>query len=389
MRSGTMTAITFDYDALKHKHAETRGWRDLGKWLFGLATIGLGGFYFWGTTSVIPEGKVGLRRKYNGELELLPPGRHSNFPWEEYVCEPQSIYGSDLIVLGPYKIVNVHTNHYAVTYNRAVLETLPAGVYLIEDPLHTVNPKFISTKRETKQLNTITAYTNDIVGLDINADVQYQIDDPKLAIQEIKDIENSINETARITICRLVAEHRLREFMPATAEISKTHPKDKEHAHSDDGIRSLIEDISSSIREQLKAVGIRLLNIGITSLTIKNNTLAHELAQGAVVNTQVASKMVTAESEAQVRLVGAQAEAESIRVIAEAQAEALRSHGKAICDIAKELQLDPQVIYEGEQRTKMVSQAHNPHLFLADKTGQLPARVLTINTEENHSIPRQ
>lgn len=50
-------------------------------------TLGLGGLYLWATTRVIKEGEVGLRQTASGKMVLLPPGRHSNFPWESYATK--------------------------------------------------------------------------------------------------------------------------------------------------------------------------------------------------------------------------------------------------------------------------------------------------------------
>lgn len=43
-------------------------------------------------------------------------------------------------------------------------------------------------KRETEELTKIRVYTKDSVGLDVYADVQYEITDPLLALSKVDHI---------------------------------------------------------------------------------------------------------------------------------------------------------------------------------------------------------
>src|SRR4051812_36904272 len=80
----------FDIREITDRYEKQKGWRELGKWFFAIATFGFGALWLLLTTSIVKEGEIGLRRNFRGEMTLLPPGRHSNFPWEEYPVQPQS-----------------------------------------------------------------------------------------------------------------------------------------------------------------------------------------------------------------------------------------------------------------------------------------------------------
>ena len=119
--------MKLDMAKVKSDYAASQGGRELGKWIFSIATFGLGALYLWGTTTVIQEGEIGLRQSASGKMVLLPPGRHSNFPWEEYSSKTVSLSKKD-IQLGPYQIITVDTGYVAKTYNKGHLEILQVFV---------------------------------------------------------------------------------------------------------------------------------------------------------------------------------------------------------------------------------------------------------------------
>ncbi len=112
--------MLFDIDKLKDDYAGEKGNRELNKWIFSIATGGLGALYLWATTVIIREGEIGIRQTGSGDMVLLPPGRHSNFPWESYPQEPQPL-SKKHIKLGPYKILTIETG-YGVMLESGVWE---------------------------------------------------------------------------------------------------------------------------------------------------------------------------------------------------------------------------------------------------------------------------
>lgn len=338
----------------------------------------MGALYLWLTTSIIRQGEIGLRCNNRGELILLPPGRHSNFPWESYLVRPYSLSRKS-IQLGPYKIISVETGYIAKTFNQGKLEILTEGQHLLTDASH-VFDSFVAVKQETKKLQAVTAYTSDNVGLTLHADVRYQIENPEEAIRQIDDIDNSIKEIAEISISQIVSHHNLADFAPVTSV-------GEGHGH---GITEVITELTTKITEQLRQLGIKLLNIGITSWSINDKELAHELAQGAVIQSQAQSKMLSAEREADVKGILTKAEASARIVLAQSDAEALKLKGTAIQEMTEAFRDNPaaQEIYARSQQVELVRGANNPNLFFSEQlvgSAQLPQ--LTVPVLQNaHSV---
>lgn len=210
----------------------------------------------------------------------------------------------------------------------------------------------------------------------LHADVRYQIEKPKEAITQIDDIENSIKEIAEISISQIVSHHNLADFAPATSTINFSDAKPNQ------GIGDVIKELTAAVTEQLAKLGIKLLNIGITSWKITDSGLAHELAQGAVVKSQTQSKLLSAENAAQVKKIEVETESNSILILAEAQAQAIIRKGQAYATVAKNMGDSPiaQSIYQLSQQTDMVSHAKNANLFFAPpgSSSNLPTMVTPI-----------
>lgn len=169
--------MKFNISTVKEEYQKNRSnWRSIGKWLFSLLTFPVGPWLLWKNTVVIREGEIGLRRTGTGEMVLLPPGRHSNFPWESYPVGIKSL-ASDEIKMGPYTIVTVESGNVGKTLHKGKLQILGEGQHLLTDASHLFK-EAISIKEETKGLHQVQAYTADNVGITLYADVRYQIEDP-------------------------------------------------------------------------------------------------------------------------------------------------------------------------------------------------------------------
>lgn len=363
--------MKLDMAQIQQDYELSRGWRELKKYAFAIGTFGLGALYLWATTSIIKQGEIGLRRNNQGKMILLPPGRHSNFPWEEYPVEPQSL-SNKKIDLGPYKIISVETGYIAKTFNQGKLEILEEGQHLLQDAAH-IFDSFIPVKQETKKLHAVTAYTSDNVGLTLHADVRYQIENPDQAIRQIDEIDTSITEIAVISISQIVSHHNLADFAPVT-----NVGQDQHH-----GISEVISELTAKITEQLRQLGIKLLNIGITSWTINDKELAHELAQGAVIQSQAQSKMLSAKREAEVKGILTEADACAVIALAKSDAEAIKLRGAALQEVAEQFKENPaaQEMYARAQQIDLVKGAKNPNLFFSQQLVggvQLPQLTLPV-----------
>ena len=377
-----VTRYTFDLATIKSEYkANHSTWiREAAKWVFGIGTFGIGALYLWATTSIIKEGQIGLRRNARGELILLPPGRHSNFPWETYEVQPQSLSGNCL-KLGPYKIITVQTGYVAKTLRCGVLEILQAGQHILKDANHTFNEKdgFVSIKEETKTLKPVKALTSNGVVLEIKADVRYQIEDPLLAITKVDEIENTIFEIAKINIAQVVSHHSLSEFVPVT--MSETaivrqrededfveeqhHAVDEESTVPRKGLSKVLRELMDDITAQFKQRGIKLLNIGITSWDYEDKALGHEVGQGAVLEAQVRSRIMAANQAAKVKGIEATADSNAQRTIAEGKAAAIETVGKAYRELADSMNDNPIAfqLYQTQQQVQMLAHGNNPHII--------------------------
>jgi len=366
--------MKFELDKIKQDYEASKGFREVSKWIFGIATLGLGALYLRSTTCVIKDGEIGLRSNARGEMTLLPPGRHSNFPWEDYPCRPQSL-AKTYIELERYKIITVQRGQVAQTSNHGNLEILQEGQHLIMDPSHVFN-NFVSVKQETKELDQVSASTSDNVALTFKADVRYYISDPAKALGTINDIRKSVMKCAEMAITSIVGSHRLNDFAPTATNVDVQQAK---------GFTKLLDEIMKNLKTQLNNIGINLLNIGITSWSFDDKALAHELAQGAVIQSQTASKKLTAESDAEILKIESVAQANAITTLAAADADATKIKGEAHKHVADGFKDNPVALqaYQAAQNVEMVERASHPHLFFtanASNQTQIPVVTLPVST---------
>ena len=203
--------------------------------------------------------------------------------------------------------------------------------------------------------------------------MRYQIEDPNEAIRQIDDIEKTITEIAEFNISQIVSHHTLAEFTPAKVNVGQSQQVVDEHG----GISGVIHELTANITKQLQKLGISLLNIGITSWSIKDEPLAHELAQGAVIQAQAQSKMISVEREAAIKDISTKAEASAILTLAASEAEAaviraegdaqaLELKGKAIKKVAEQFATDPvgQNIYVNILQADVAKHAKNLNLSI-------------------------
>lgn len=410
------TRYQFNLNQIKHTYKTQHStWkREVGKWLFAIGTFGLGALYLWATTQVIREGEIGLRCDAKGNLILLPPGRHSNFPWESYESKPKSL-SNDLIVLGPYKIITVQTGFVAKTFRNGNLEILPAGQHLITDAAHTIQKDvvFLSVKEEAKTLDDIIVVTSDNIELEIKAKVRYQIINPELVVSSIREIEKTIFEIAELNIAQNVSHHSLAEFVPTTvnADIpsegdeengeeegettgldARVNLQEDDHASIHDiklptkGLSKILQESTRDIKRQFEAKGIKLLNIGITTWDYVNKDLAGKLGEGAVIQSQIRSKILAARQAAKIRAIEAKAESEAQRTIAEGQAAALEKVGNAHVGLAEKMKDTPLAwqLYQTQQQVNLVKYANRPNLFF--NMGASGGVVPTLPIKEENSM---
>lgn len=346
--------MLFDYAKLKRDYEQNKpANRELHKYLFSITTFGLGALYLWSSTKVIKEGEVGLRQDARGNMILLPPGRHSNFPWESYPAEVQNI-SNPVIKLGKYKIITVEAGYVAKTVKGGEIVMLTEGQHLLDDANH-VFAEMIPVKQETKRLEQVTAYTKNNVEISLYADVRYKITEPDKALKEVDNIEQSIKEISEIELSKVIGHHDLDELIPAASGMTARHDLHTQEAEVEDtGLNGVVDELMGKLGEMLKMLGIQIITIGIKSWTINDKSLAHELAQGAVVNSQTTAKVLTAERDANITTIKAQAEADAELI----RAEGFRKAGAQLADQPQAFELARL-----EAQRAIVEAAPNASLF--------------------------
>ncbi|MDF1646680.1 MAG: SPFH domain-containing protein [Legionellaceae bacterium] len=376
--------MKFNLDKFKkdYNQAQKEAGREVNKWLFSVMTFGLGALYLWLTTIIIKDGSIGLRSNARGEMTLLPPGRHSIFPWENYPCRPQSL-SQDIIELDRYKIITVSTGQVAQTRNQGVLEILQEGQHLIDDPSH-IFQEFVSIKQETNKLHEVIASTSDNVGLTLKPDVRYQIIDPQKALGCIHDIQASIIERAEMTISKIVGSHTLADFAPKATNVILEGGSTTGSTTGDAkaGLSAILDEITDSLKANLKDIGIELLSLGVTSWTINDTDLAHQLAQRAVIQSQTESEQLAAEQKASTLKISSEAEAVATKTRADAEAQAIRAIGAAHKEVADSFGESSMAltVYQASQAVEMVKHANNPYLFL-NSGGQQVVPTMPLSTQ--------
>lgn len=317
--------VTYNY---QRNHSP---YRELAKYLFSICTFGLGALWFAATTIVVREGQIGVREDARGKITLLPPGRHSNFPWESYPAPVQDLSQS-VIKLGPYTIITVPTGSVAQTIDKGILTILEAGQHLLLSADH-IFKSFMSIKQETEELKKIQACTNDGVELDIEADVQYEIENPELAISKVDDINKSIKETAANQLNSVIGSHPRQELIPAATKMD-TSPALKEQtkdltgeaksANLQNNFLGIENEVYAKAKDRLAEQGIKLIKVFIKNISIVDKALAHELGQAAVIQSQTNSKLINAKSDAEILRISSEAKAKAIQIEAKATADAAK-----------------------------------------------------------------
>ena len=368
------TVKKFDMDEIKQQYNTSKGPREFFKYAFSFLTLGIGAFFFLGSTRIVKDGEVSLRRTATGKLVLLPPGRHSNFPWEEYVGTPQSL-SEKSIVLGPYKIITVDTGFVAQTSNKGKLHVLPEGQYIITDPSHTFQ-QFISIKQAVKELTDVITTTRDGVSLTLKADVRYVIDNPELALSKMTDITHDIGELAKSNLANIVLNHSWEEFGHATSTSTLHHrsakattnepapaPDQTTPTENKDVVVDVAVELTHLLRNALAELGIRLMNISITGMEVNDTTLASELAQGAAIKVQTESKFMAANNASLLQGIETEAKVNTINRIAQANAEATGLAATALRTALTDSTPEFRAAFEKEQEIRLIAGANRSTLF--------------------------
>jgi len=317
----------------------------------------------WGSTQIVPDGHVALRKTAVGAYILLPPGRYSNLPGEVFVGNPVSLSHAH-IELGPIDIITVRQGEVGITYLSGQLVVLQTGQHILKEAYHTFE-RFVSLKRETIRLDDVHVSTRDNVAMKLYPDVVYQIEDALLAIQGIDDIESTIQDTALMTMSRVIGSHNLNDIMHITGTPDKKSKKAKRNDDPGSSMNEVLYELEESLTSQLQNFGVRLLAIGIRGYEVIDKELRGQLAQSAVLQANISAQLQQAENEARVVQIQAVAKKQASIQQAEGEAESakVRAHGTLeAAEILQQSEVAVEMTYNS-QRIELVGNAGRSTLF--------------------------
>jgi len=91
-----------------------------------------------------------LEQTARNKIFVLPPGRYSNLPGEEFIGNPISL-SQQRISLGTIDIVTVRQGEVGISYLSGQLIVLPTGQHILKEAYHTFE-RFVSLKRENYEI---------------------------------------------------------------------------------------------------------------------------------------------------------------------------------------------------------------------------------------------
>lgn len=336
-----------------------------------------------GTKAIVTvtQGFIGLAMD-RGQPILLPPGLHQ---WDSPTIEFVELIdlASSLIRLGPYTLVTVDEGYAAVTQDNGEQKILEGGRSYMLTHRNWKFEKFMTKKLQTNDVGPIAVTTGDRVPLMATANVNWLIEDAKLAARmaatTMSNSNSNINNQTRrpgnepagagadefdITSLRQdvirqvtsslaafigsvsYSDHGGHAGMAARVEgkrpevqsgLAEPDPEEK------DGRKALFDQtrLNNSVdhaNEICQRYGVRILSINLISASPADRGLLDALSQGAVATVAAQQTETNARGAANAMIVQAKAEAEAARIRAEgdAQAEVIRAQGAL--DAAAKLQ---------------------------------------------------
>jgi regulator of protease activity HflC (stomatin/prohibitin superfamily) len=257
-----------------------------------------------------------------GEPIILTPGTHviddPTFKWigllnlinQENKC-------------GNFNFIRVETGQIGLAYINNQLEILLPSIHLLKSPdrFHS----FVSTQQQIISLMH-RVESADYISINIEADVFYYVSDAKLAFTKafdsVKDLINSIKETAIATIALIVRSSTFAEI----GRGNSSHPINSDHISiNPPSYESYQKRLHDEFVERLqgfmnKTYGVFIENIRIKSLSIHDKELAKEIAAPAIIYAQTQAKLANVTSQTEIQTAEAHRDATMRKIKADADA---------------------------------------------------------------------
>jgi len=322
-----------------------------------------------GTRAIITvtQGFIGLAMD-RGQPMLLPPGLHQ---WDSPTIEFMELIdlSSSLIRMGPYTLVTVDEGYAAVTQDNGEQKILEGGRSYMLTHRNWKFEKFMTKKLQTNDVGPIAVTTGDRVPLMATANVNWLIEDAKLAARMAAttmsnpqpsrgnrrdadgtvaadefDITSLRQDVIRQVTSSLAAfigsvsysDHGGHAGMAARVEgkrpevqsgLAEPDPEEKERKALFDPTR--LNNSVDHANEICQRYGVKILSINLISASPADRGLLDALSQGAVATVAAQQTETAARGAANAMLLQAKAEAEAARIRAEgdAKAEVIRADG--------------------------------------------------------------
>lgn len=372
-----------------------------------------------GTRAIITvtQGFIGLAMD-RGQPMLLPPGLHQ---WDSPTIEFLELIdlSSSLIRLGPYTLVTVDEGYAAVTQDNGEQKILEGGRSYMLTHRNWKFEKFMTKKLQTNDVGPIAVTTGDRVPLMATANVNWLIEDAKLAARMAAttmtnpqpargnrrendgtlaadefDITSLRQDVIRQVTSSLAAfigsvsysDHGGHAGMAARVEgkrpevqsaLAEPDPEEKDRKALFDPSR--LNNSVDHANEICQRYGVKILSINLISASPADRGLLDALSQGAVATVAAQQTETAARGAANAMLLQAKAEAEAARIRAEgdAKAEVIRAEGSL--DAAAKLQTSQVAVDLARMKTAgacLKDSKANTFFFGLQGASEIPAGLL-------------
>lgn len=237
----------------------------------------------------VRDGQLGV--SYNGgQLQILDPGEHvletANHKFDKFVN-----IDSDIIDLGPVKIVNVNEGNVAVTYNNGILEIKPAGRYVFTLADGQRFSHLLSVKDEVIDLPTIKFMSTDGMEMETDPLLIYRIVKPIDAVTKINDLVKSLVDLAQTTLQNILKRFSLSDLSPAYDIETKKGKKNTNTKALDE----IHDDFIKEFQEQVSKWGVEVSDLKVKEVVPTSAELKLKVQElGAKTATQDAQRKITA-----------------------------------------------------------------------------------------------
>ena len=310
---------------------------------------------------VVDQGFIGLAMD-KGQPVLLPPGFHQ---WKSTTLKFEKTIdlNNPVIYLGPYTLLTVDEGYAAVTQNNGKQEIKDGGaVHLLTHRNHKFE-KFLTTKVQTDDLQSIEVITGDNVLMVIAATVNWRIADVEMAARnaaetmganrqgnlgDITKLRNDVLKQASASLSSFIGTVNYSDTFSPTAQVQQATctpavgvpVETSRSAAGDGGLLFDIDRMKDSVAHANNVAmryGVEIISINIISAKPADSKLMTQLAKGAVAAAEAQQLETTAKGNAKAIRIKAQADSEAAMINARAAADCKEIEAKAAANADEEL----------------------------------------------------